>query len=134
MAAMKYLRKYERELVCQRCRSVIAWVTLGLWRLMSIRDVHGNDITPLSGNTAMDVARTRLADARRAEAAGDPKALDQYRGVVASERALAYLKAEAGEVMYEVVCPSCRAVYLRSLVHLVALVRNAPAGRVVLGE
>ena len=55
----KYLRKYERELVCQRCRGVIAWVTLGLWRLMSIRDVHGGAVTPLSGNTAVDIARTR---------------------------------------------------------------------------
>ena len=131
---MKFLRKYERELVCQRCRSVIAWVTLGLWRLMSIRDIHGKAITPVSGNIAMNVASTRLADARIAEAAGDPKALDQYRGVVASERAVRYLKAEAGEVMYEFDCPSCRAVYLRSLGNLVALVRNAPDGRVVLGE
>lgn len=131
---MKYLRKYERELLCQRCHSVIAWVTLGLWRLMSIRNVHGKNIPPLSGNIAMDVARTRLADARSAEAAGDPKALDQYRGVVACERAVEYLKAEAGEVMYEFDCPSCRAVYLRSLGHLAALVRNAPNGRVVLGE
>ncbi|HET6877938.1 MAG TPA: hypothetical protein VFH38_10450 [Jatrophihabitans sp.] len=101
---------------------------------MSIRDVHGEAVTPLSGNTAMDVARTRLAEARRAEAAGDPKALDQHRGFAASERAIEYLRAESGEVMHEFRCPPCKAVYLRSLAHLVRQVRNASAGRVVLGE
>jgi hypothetical protein len=129
----RLVRRYERELVCVRCRSVMAWVRLGLWSLMRIRDTAGAEVSPLGGGTAIRVAETRLADAEAAEAAGLPVALDPYRGVAASRRDLDYVRRVAGEVVYELACPSCRARYLRSLPDLTAAVRRADSGRVVMG-
>lgn len=121
------VRGYDRELVCGQCRSVMAWIRLGLWRLMRIRDVHGVEVTPLGGEVAVRVVRTRLADAEAASA--DPNFdLDVH----ALHRDLDYLRAAAGEVMYELECPTCRARYWRSLPALAAAVRAAPAGRVTL--
>jgi hypothetical protein len=130
---MRLLRRYERELVCARCRSVLAWVRLGLWRLMRVRDTHGEEVTPLGGATAIRLAETRLGDAEAADAAGLPAAQDQYRGVAASRRELAYVRGQAGEVVYELRCPSCHARYVRSLPDLTAAVRRGRSGRVVLG-
>ena len=129
----RLFRRYERELVCARCRSVMAWVRLGLWSLMRIRDPSGAEVTPLGGGTAIRLAETRLADAQAADAVGVPLAQDQYRGVAASRRELEYVRRQAGEVVYEVRCPSCRARYVRSLPDLTAAVRGADSGRVVLG-
>jgi hypothetical protein len=129
----QWFRRYERELVCARCRSVMAWVRLGLWSLMHIRDGAGAEVTPLGGGTAIRLAQTRLADAEAADAAGLPQAQDQYRGVAASRRELEYVRRVAGEVVYELSCPSCQARYVRSLPDLTAAVRRADSSRVVLG-
>ena len=129
----RWFRRYERELVCARCRSVMAWVRLGLWSLMRIHDGSGAEVTPLGGATAIRLAETRLADAEAADAAGSSLAQDQYRGVAASRRDLEYVRRAAGEVVYELRCPSCRARYLWSLPDLTAAVRRADSGRVVLG-
>jgi hypothetical protein len=52
----RLLRRYERELVCARCPSVMAWVRLGLWSLMRIRDGSGAEVDLLGGGTAIRVA------------------------------------------------------------------------------
>ena len=129
----RLFRRYEREPVCARCRSLLAWVRLGIWRLTSVRDTRGEEVTPLGGATAIRVAQTRLSDAEAADAAGLPAAQDQYRGVAASRRELEYLRRGAGEVVYELRCPSCHARYVRSLPDLTAAVRRGNSGRVVLG-
>jgi hypothetical protein len=68
----RLFRRYERELVCGRCRSVMAWVRLGLWSLMRIRDVSGAEVTPLGGGTAIRLAETRLAEAEAADSVARP--------------------------------------------------------------
>lgn len=128
----RVFRRYERELVCGRCRSVMAWVRLTPFALVQIRDTRRLPVTPLGGALAQRILETRLADALAADARGDVSALDPYRGVRASTRALAYLRQEAGEVIYELACPSCRALYLRSLPDLASAVRRSPVGRVAL--
>lgn len=130
--AASLLRRYERELVCSRCRAVLAWVRLRLFALIQIRDMAGQEVTPLGGRTALAIAEHRLAGAQSADAAGRPQALDEYDGVAACERELAYLRRQAGGIMYEFRCPACRARYVRSLPDLSAAVRRAPTGRVEL--
>jgi cytochrome c5 len=100
--------------------------------LVRIRDVGGQDVAPWGGAVAVRIAEARLHDARLAEADGRPAALDEYRGVQASERDLAYLRGAAGDAFYELDCAECHARYLRSLPDLTAAVRRAPSGRVVL--
>jgi hypothetical protein len=111
----------------------MAWVRLGLWSLMRIRDGSGAEVDPLGGGTAIRVAETRLADAEAVDAAGRPFGQDQYRGVAACRRDLDYVRRVAGEVVHKLSCPSCRARYLRSLPDLTAAVRRADSGRVVIG-
>jgi hypothetical protein len=126
------VRRYERELVCSRCRGVIAFIRLRPMSLLQIRDTAGYEVTPLLGSTAMQVAERRLAEARAADAAGRPEALDEYDGVAACEREIGYLRRTAGEVMYDFRCPACRARYVRSLPDLTAAVRRAENSRVPL--
>jgi hypothetical protein len=130
--ARSLVRRYDRELVCGRCRNVMAWIRLRPMALVRIRDVAGHDVAPWGGAVAVRIAEARLEDARLAEVDGRPAALDEYRGVQASERDLAYVTGEAGEVFYELDCAACHARYLRSLPDLAAAGRGAPAGRVVL--
>jgi hypothetical protein len=130
--ARSLVRRYDRELVCGRCRNVMAWVRVRPVALVRIRDVGGRELPPWSGAVAVRIAEARLEDARLAEVDGRPAALDEYRGVQASERDLAYLHGAAGEAFYELDCAECHARYLRSLPDLTAAVRSAPAGRVVL--
>jgi hypothetical protein len=130
--ARSLVRRYERELVCSRCRNVIAWIRLRPMALLRIRDLAGVDVTPLGSRTALGIAERRLAEARAADAAGRPEALDEYSGVAACERELAYLRRAVGEVVYEFDCPACRARYVRALPDLTAAVRRADSGRVAL--
>ncbi|MCU1603867.1 MAG: hypothetical protein JWP46_332 [Modestobacter sp.] len=126
------VRRYERELVCGRCRAVLAWVRLRPVALMHVRDTTGAEVTPLGCRTALGIAERRLGQARAAGAAGRPQALDEYDGIAACEREMAYLRREAGEVMYEFRCRACRARYVRSLPDLAAAVRRAGGSRVEL--
>jgi hypothetical protein len=126
------VRRYERELVCGRCRAVLAWVRLRPVALMHVRDTTGAEVTPLGCRSALGIAERRLGQARAAGAAGRPQALDEYAGIAACEREMAYLRREAGEVMYEFRCRACRARYVRSLPDLAAAVRRAGGSRVEL--
>jgi hypothetical protein len=126
------VRRYERELVCGRCRAVLAWVRLRPVTLMHVRDTAGAEVTPLGCRTALGIAERRLGQARAAGAAGRPQALDEYDGIAACEREMTYLRRKAGEAMYELRCRACRARYLRSLPDLAAAVRRAGGSRVEL--
>ena len=119
------LRGYERELVCGRCRSGMGWARLGLWNLMRVRGVDGGEVAPLSGKEAVHITQPQLADAERPSAS-----TDSDQDVITHRRDLGDLRAAAGEVMYELVCPTCHAHHWRSLPALASAVRNAPAGRV----
>ena len=115
-------RGYDRELVCSHCRSVIAWIRLRPFSLMKIRDTNTQEVTPLGGAVAMRAAEVRLADA---EAATSDSTEDGE--VRAARRHVDYLRREAGEVIYELKCPTCGTRYDRSLPHLTKDVRHAPA-------
>ena len=125
-------RRYERELVCGRCRAVLAWVRLRPVALMHVRDITGAEVTPLGCRTALGITERRLGQARADGAAGRARALDEYDGIAACEREMAYLRREAGEVMFELRCPACRARYVRSLPDLASAVRRADGSRVEL--
>jgi hypothetical protein len=126
------LRSYERELVCSRCRNVIAWIRLGPVALIKIRHVSGYAVTPLGGAVAMRILKTRLASAQRAlDAApnGDP---DLQLAVIVNRERIDYLRRDAGELVYELDC-ACGASWLRSLPHLAHEVRAGATGRIPLG-
>ncbi len=100
-------RGYDRELVCSRCRSVIAWIRLRPFSLLQIRDTLGHEVTPLGGTVAMGAAEVELSDAKAAaDASGDGN-------VRAAQRRIDYLRREAGEVFYAFTCPNCATRYDR---------------------
>ena len=111
---------------------MLAVVRIGPWALPRVVGVGGAEVPPLGGAVALRIAETRLSTARDAAAAGRPEAWDGYRGVATCERSLAHLRREAGELCFELDCPQCRAGHLRSLPDLLADVRGATVGRVVL--
>ena len=121
--------RYDRELTCARCRGVIAFVRTRPFSLLKVQHVDGYDISPHGTTVAVRIEQARLARLQREreavpELVGDSEVEEVHRR-------LAYLKREAGEVVYEFVCP-CGATHLRSLPDLSRAIRRAEASRVEL--
>ncbi|MDQ1703246.1 MAG: hypothetical protein QOF57_2498 [Frankiaceae bacterium] len=123
-------RRYERELVCGRCRNVLAQVSLGLWSRLHIVSTRGVEITPVGG-WLLHHARQRVATLRAEQVEEELRSFHDDELAQAEQR-LAYLLRGAGEIHYELDCSECAASYLRSLPALVAEIRAAQTGRVTL--
>ena len=128
----RLLRRYERELVCGRCRNVIAQVAVGLFTGPRLLSPHAFEILPVGG-WALHQAHQRLTSLRTAEVADEVRQFHDDE-VSQAQRRLAYLEAHAGEIYYELPCADCAASYLRSAPALLADVRRADSGRVILGR
>jgi hypothetical protein len=127
-----FLRGYDRELVCRRCLNVVAFVGLRpLSSSLRVRHVDGYEINPMGGWLLHQTQQQVAAD-EQAVATGAPDGADAADDLVAQRQRLSYLKASAGEVVFEFHCPNCGATYLRSLPDLTVDVRHAATGRVLL--
>lgn len=130
---LSVFRDYQRELVCARCASVVAWVRLRPFRQPEVRHVTGPDVIPMGEGMARAVARTRLSSARATASdplfAADPGLHD---AIERARHEIDYLNGQGGEPVYELVCTGCGSQHLRSMPHLSWMVRRAPTGRVPL--
>ncbi|WP_028924555.1 hypothetical protein [Pseudonocardia acaciae] len=130
---LSVFRSYQRELVCARCGSVVAWVQLRPFRQPEVRHISGPDVIPMGESLARAVAQTRLSTAqdtgRDPLFAGDPE-LDG--AIERTRHELEYLNGQGGEPVYELLCTGCGSQHLRSMPHLSWMVRRAPTGRVPL--
>lgn len=128
----RLLRGYERELVCGRCRNVIAQVSVGLFKRPHITSARGHEITPVGGWLYYQALRQLETDRTTVVA---PEFAELQRDRLASMQARHdYLRRGAGELTYDFECPDCRASYLRTLPALLSEVRAAPTGRVLLAR
>jgi ribosomal protein L34E len=125
------LRRYDRELTCSQCRSVIAWIEIRPFALLHIQDTNRHEVTPFGGALAMHIATTRLERAESA-AVQEGREPSNDHDTRAAQDLIAYLHRQAGEVIYELTCATCGARYVRSLPHLAKDVRKSPWGRVQL--
>ena len=111
---------------------MIAQVAVGLFQRPKIRSVTGFDVAPVGGWLYYQ-ALQELETARITRPSGELAALQAERLAGAEQRA-DYLRRSAGELTYLLDCRDCRAAYLRSLPALLAEVRAADTGRVVLAR
>ena len=118
------LRRYERELVCPRCRGVVAWARLAPLSPLRLSTRSGERLAPTGAALLEAILSTRLADARDGADA---------REVARLERELRCVRDPDAREFYELTCPDCGARYLRSTPVLAGRVRGAAHGRVPLG-
>ncbi|MDQ2724298.1 MAG: hypothetical protein M3Y36_02210 [Actinomycetota bacterium] len=126
------LRPHDSDLMCAGCNSLIARVQIRPLGAIQVRDTNGGRVTPLGGVTAMAIAQTRLAKAEAAGAAASGSDDDDVRGVGAARRSIEYLRQEAGELVFDLICPDCGRQYVRSSPDLARSVQQAENGRIIL--
>jgi hypothetical protein len=115
------LRSHDRALVCARCAEAMGSIHLAPFFLpVTVRALDGTQVTPRTAMTMHDVLRGRIA----AET-------DAFTLIRLHEQ-VAYVRAQAGELVYELTCP-CGAHYLRTLPRLHRQVRTAGSEHVVIG-
>ncbi len=120
---------YDRELVCGRCRSVMAFVQIRPLRLARVYSVQGPEVYPYGGHAAVLDAEARLARAVAAHEESPGEAAEAE--VDAARRRVAYARRQFGETVVDVEC-TCGASYLRSMPDIAKAVRKASGGRVEL--
>jgi hypothetical protein len=147
----RWTRSYERELVCGRCGSVMAQLSVGLFQHPRLRSARGDDVTPVGGwlyyqaQEQLETARILVTAGDVGEGADREDRLDvdgalgdrdrlrvQRERIAHAQARFDYLKRTAGELSYELDCPGCRGRYLRTLPALLIDVRAADSDRVVL--
>jgi hypothetical protein len=111
----------DEQLVCGACEAVFAEVHLGpLASGITVRDlVSGAQLMPRNGFRVTAEAQARLAQAEAAAGDGVPPP-----DLVEARDLCAYLKRQAGEIIYDLVC-RCGRHYLRASPHLRKEVRSA---------
>lgn len=124
-----FLGAYERELVCARCRNVMAFLKIRPLRHTRIQHVSGHEVHPYGGHAAVlaEEARLERFASERAARPGDITTAE----VEWARRRVAYARAAFGEIVFMLVC-ECGADYLRSLPDLGKAARSSTGSRVEL--
>ncbi|MDQ2726682.1 MAG: hypothetical protein M3Y91_02185 [Actinomycetota bacterium] len=126
------LRGHAGELICSCCHGLIARAQMRPLGGIRVYDPDGGRIAPLGGVTAMAIAQTRLAHAEAASAGATGSDRDADGEVGVAQSHVEYLRREAGELVFDLICPNCRSHYLRSSPDLARSVQHEQGGRVSL--
>lgn len=100
---------------------------------LQVSDPAGHVIAPLGGVTARGIAQTRLTEAKAAalgDTGSDQVATDKVR---AAQSHVDYLRREAGELTYDLTCPGCGRIYMRTSPAVAHGAKEAEGGRATLG-
>ena len=125
------LRRPRCVLVCGRCGCDIATAETGPSGRVRVVHVSGVDVAPMQGVVAALVEETRLSDAEAASVRLGRSPAEDLE-VIASRHAVAYLRKHAGEIAFDLRCPSCQARHWRSMPDLARELRGAGSERLTL--